>query len=536
MLGTPSQDPAMTERAPPENLQHPSKPLPVNQLEPDNRSVTTSDGSTGSPAGRRARGRAGWVPTPAPLARELARAALAGEAPGGAPEAPILDPACGTGELLLAALEVLCARGADPLRSAARLHGLELDAERAAETRRRLRAETGDPLPGLEARVRVADALDPAQPWPARALIVANPPWVSFSGRQAGELEPERRALYRASWAAFRAWPSLHGAFLERIAQHVGTGGGRAAVLLPEAVAELEGYGPAREAVERACVLAEAPRRLGEDRFADVTEPAALFVLTERAPGSGGGPGADWTSAPGAGAESDCRAWLVRRFREQPRLPVGSFADPGVHTGNAARELVRRGELGSPPPGWAPVREGRDLAPYVLGRPQAWLRTDLEPVKGVLRFRRAALERYQSFPVLLRQTAARPLAALHDGPTYFRNSLLACRAVPDLDPAFVVAVLNGPAAGAWHRVTAPDARQKSFPQVKVGALATLPFPLVARGSAAADHDAIARLVRELGDAPDPARLHELEERVLALYGLAQDERAVLRRAAAGVTS
>ena len=146
------------------------------------------------------------------------------------------------------------------------------------------------------------------------------------------------------------------------------------------------------------------------------------------------------------------------------------------------------------------------------------------------RFRFAPLERYRSVPVLLRQTADRPLAALHTAPTYFRNSLLACIPPPELDPAYVVAVLNSPVAALWHRIRFRDARQRTFPQVKVGHLRTQPLPIARREQAPEHHDEIAALARALTDAlrPPLEPLRRLEERVLDGFRLSREERGRIR--------
>lgn len=413
--------------------------------------------------------------TPAPLAARAERQ-LAEQAPAGS---TLLDPACGEGALLAA--------------GAASGHwGDLLGLEREAASARRA-AEILGPH-----RIRNADALAPSTSWPPGAWILANPPWVSFSGRQAAaeaELPTDTAG-----------WPSLHGAFLERIARYIAAESTGAVVLLPASLVELDGYAPLRARVERWARPARV-HELGESAFPGVIEPAVQLLLLPRETGAAIGP---WL-------QSEASKSLEAAFAGHPRLPARSFADPGVHSGNSAKQIVR------------PAREtqheslaqGRDLAPYNLGPPSARLRTDLRPTPD-RRFRIAARERYEGFPVLLRQTANRPLAALHIPPTYFRNSLLACRPVEGLDPAFIVAVLNSATAGAWHRARFRDARQKAFPQVKVGHLATQPFPIAHRDADPELHDEVAGRVRALDpDGPHFERERAaIESRVELAFGLA----------------
>lgn len=411
--------------------------------------------------------RQGVCITPRELARDVARSVLE---PWNRPVPGVLDPACGDGALLAAAWRCGRRRGLRP----GRIFGLEIDAELAERARERLRSLI--PGAGGERAARnviTTDALSAEAVWPPGTLVVANPPWVSFSGRQSRGADP-------ASKPAGAGWPSLHGAFLERIARHVARERTRAAILLPAPVLDGESYGALRRTVTARVELGAPPRELGEKAFPGVVEPACLLELRPRErPGRGSR--APWVPAP-AGE-------LIERLERYPRLPAECFRDPGVHSGNAARELiVREGR-----PGLPGIREGRDLQPYRLGAPRIRLNVELERT-AERRFRMASLERYRAVPILVRQTADRPIAALHTEPTYFRNSLLACTPPPGLAPAFVVAVLNSRVARDWHRANFRDARQRTFPQVKVAHLRSLPMPIRDRNEAPALHERVVRIV------------------------------------------
>ena len=435
--------------------------------------------------------------TPPALATTLARRVLAREGGG------VLDPACGDGALLVAAWRV--GRGLG-LR-AGDLHGIEIDAGLAERARRRLRREIGGRGGERAAEnVRVADALSPDVPWPAGTHVLANPPWVSFSGRQASG-----RDARVAGWlAGARGWPSLHGAFLARISEHVAAEGTRAGVLLPGALCEARGYGALRHAVSARAGLAAPPEDLGEAAFEGVVEPAVLLELEPRAANAPPASDAPWDGPPRE------HGALLDALRDHPRLPARAFGDPGVHTGNSARALIRE-----PGEGLPLVREGRDLVAFRLGAPRLALDVRVQR-SAERRFRYGPLERYRAVPVLVRQTADRPIAALHTAPTYFRNTLLACSPPPELDPAFVVAVLNSPVAAAWHRLSFRDARQRTFPQVKVAHLRSLPFPFLRRAEAPRLHDRVRDTVRALATASGPtveAQGRRLDRWILSAFGL-----------------
>ncbi len=383
---------------------------------------------------------------------------------------PILDPACGDGALLLAALEALGGAPAAP-----RLWGIEISAELAARTRQRLADATGLEPEHFSHRITSADALAKDTAWPPGAAVIANPPWLSFSGRHAA---PERSGK-RPPQAG---WPSLQGAFLERIAAHCAEARQPAHLILPASLLDLPRYEPSRAAAFQHAHLARAPIELGESAFPGVIEPS---VIAELAPGSSAG------TAPTFNEPSDTTLseFKLERF---PKLPLGTFTDAGVHTGNSGAELVAKGAH----EGWAALRRGADLSAYHMGGPSLSLRLDLARDEQ-RRFRIAALAHYTSFPILLRQTAARPVAALHDAPTYFRNSLLAVRPVPGLAPEFLVALLNSSLSAAWLRANYRDARQRTFPQMKIGALQTLPTPWLSRSEQPELHDAIVEAVTAL---------------------------------------
>jgi len=443
-------------------------------------------------------GALGYVATPGPLALDL----VGVRAPGG-----LLDPACGDGALLLAAWE---ASGHDP-GLAERLHGIELDPERARRTRRLLREAIGGEAGRRAARrVVCADALL-AERWPRGTAVAANPPWVSLTGRQRGAVDPERERAYREAYPEIARWPSLHGAFLARIARHVAAERAAARVLVPETTCHGARYAPLRAEVERGCGVRWI-RRAVQGEFPGVVETAALLEL-----GPEPGP-ARW--APASTASDDRLAAHLAGF---PRLPARCFGDVGVHTGNRARALVRRGvEPSSLGAGSAPLREGRDLRAFALGPPTAALAVDAVREPGAS-FRIPPLERHVAVPILVRQTAARPIAARHTAPTYFRNSLLACTPPPGLAVEVVLAVLNSEVAAALHRASFADARQAAFPQVKVRHLRALPFPWLDRSESAREHDEIVDLVRAIeleGGSASRGSLEALERLVLRAFRLA----------------
>jgi N-6 DNA Methylase len=429
----------------------------------------------------------GRVYTPAALAARLVRRAL--DPLAGQPR--ICDPACGEGAFLVEARRVLVERGMAPFDAERCLFGVDVDGDAVARARRA--------LPGAE--IVHADAL--AMDWGARRFdaVVGNPPWASFSGRHAEDLpEAMRRTLSR--YESFRGWPSLHGPFLELA---VRLSRGRVAFLLPSQVLDLDGYGAVR-AIVRAHCRVEGILDCGERGFEGVTQPCCALFLVRKEGGSGGG------AAPLLVTAED----LVR-FADFRRPPPDAFGDIGVHTGNCAAKLLRtRGY---------PIHEGRDVLPYRVLRARKHFDPEARVGPGDY-FRAATLARYREVPIVLRQTAARPIAALHRDAGYFRNSVLACMGVPGLPHEVTVAWLNSSAVAHYHVAAVREASQLAFPQVKLKHLRDLPLPRAEDAPVG-----LFRLAREVAREGRECVEPDLDALVSAWFGLDAATHAHLRAAA-----
>jgi len=343
--------------------------------------------------------------------------------------------------------------------------------------------------------------------------VLANPPWISLSGRQRG------RSTGRDAGQAAQAgsWPALHTRLALR-PLHLLAPGRIAGLLLPAQVADLPGYGGFRRAWAERVRLIE---RVGEDAFPGVVSPTCLVVA---------GPPSEEPLIEVRGATRDAlpRAWLradpegpwrapLRRLlRDWPppgfSLAPGAFGDLGLHSGNAARRLFSD----APCPGAQAVLEGRDVHAFGRPIPQRWFDPQARPGPGEV-FSIGRWRQAQACPLLLRQTADRPVAARNPG-LPFRNSVLGCRGVPGLPHEVTLALLNSAALARLYRALTPDAGQRAFPQVKIGTLARLPWPEALDASTqAALVDLARRLEATTPEARGPwqARLDRLAE---AIYG------------------
>jgi SAM-dependent methyltransferase len=424
----------------------------------------------------------GKVYTPAPLAREVVRRTL--EPLAGRRNLRILDPACGDGVFLREA-----GRYVDPHC----LVGMDIDAAAVARARRE--------LPGAD--LRVGDAL--RHGWRERFdAVLGNPPWISWSGRHAQPLAERDRRYYAGRYETFAGWPSLHGLFLELA---VRLSRGRIGLLLPAQVCDLDGYGPLRAFVRRHCRVSSV-LDCGEGCFQGVTQPCGALFLEAGASAGGATPfwGPD-TSDPE----------LLRYLDTFPKPPPTAFGDIGVHTGNCARKLLR--------PGGLPIREGKQVHAFRLDPPRRTLTIDPPRAPGEY-FRVGEHARFLAVPIVLRQTAARPVAALHREPAYFRNSVLACHGIEGVDPALVVAWLNSSVVGWYHRARVREAGQRAFPQLKLKHLRDLPAPPWDDAS-----PGLRRQARHV--TPCHAAVARLDGMVSAWFGLEAGTHARMRRALLG---
>lgn len=355
-------------------------------------------------------------------------------------------------------------------------------------------------------------------------VVLGNPPWVSYTGRQQTEAPGRMLPLFLQLAPATSRWPATHTAFL-LLAARLFAPRGQGGVVLPRQVGDLDAYEPVRSAMAERATLQRLVD-VGEDAFPGVTQAVGLFVF--RAHESSSHADASWSPEAKTGSVVAKGGFdAVQATAHFPRFAPKTFADPGVHTGNVSKKIILDGAASSLPE-HPPVREGKDIVPFACLRPRRrlWVNPALE--QGEYCTIRD-LSRYSGVPILVRQTADRPIAARHTNPTYFRNSLLACAGVPGVSDIVVVAFLNSALFACIHRALSRDADQKAFPQVKVKHLHGLPAlpteSLNARSGAVTLGEAIERAGEDAerhaaNGEPVPAEMRlTIERLVLAAFGL-----------------
>lgn len=355
-------------------------------------------------------------------------------------------------------------------------------------------------------------------------LVLGNPPWVAFAGRATQPLSPALRAHYRAQYRAFSGYPTLHALFIELAARHAPRG--VVALLIPSPVADLDGYRHVRAALSDTHAVREPLLELGQDAFASVTQPCFALVASPRAE-----PAAqperpfvlsERRRSDGAAAAVVTPAALLR-LSELPRLPPELFGEMGLQTNRAVSErLLHRG---TPPPAdysYA-LLEGRNVVEFALGQPKLFLKPDRALLDQLgCRLRDAA--DYRRVKLVVRQTAAIPIAAAHDG-TPFRNSLLAGFELPGFPLGLTLGLLNSTLYRALHLASRRDARQGAFPQVKIAHLRSLPAPPLG-----AELERVTRIALQATAAGlTPPLRRELDATVYDLFGVSTAEQVEISR-------
>ena len=200
----------------------------------------------------------------------------------------MLDPSCGTGNLLVAAAERLLARGAKPLAVARAIRGVEIDEGAAQVARARLVALLGGGVAvrrAVQASIRCADAVQVPTAWLACDVALANPPFLGQL-RRGTAIDRATAAKWRARLGeAVRGYADPAAAFLLLAARSLREGG-RAAVILPRSMLAAASVQPVRDAVGQ---VARLEAVWMDDRFAfDAgTRVCALALARARESGPG---------------------------------------------------------------------------------------------------------------------------------------------------------------------------------------------------------------------------------------------------------
>lgn len=385
----------------------------------------------------------------------------------------VVDPACGGGAFLLAAL----ARGVAP----SHLHGVDIDPTAVAVCRLAL-ALAG--APGAD--VRLGDALDDATEMPPADVVVGNPPW----GQKGLRFPKARAAQLRRRYRTARGVLDPFALFVERGLELVGEGG-RVALVLPDIVL-LKNQRPVRDLLleHRLELIAHAGRA-----FAGVNLDAVVLVARRGAAARGHRVHIDFGVPPerqSALPQSVFAELPGHRFnihltepalavlrRLAPLPPLGDRFEihEGVHTGNARGKLIAR-ESG---PAREPIVIGRkELVRHRLAWGGAWI--DLAPDRldraGGDYANLGRSEWHRAPKIVVRRTGDHVVAARDPDGIWITNNAFVVVPRAAMDAAAMaahVALLNSRFMTWYFRTQVPRVG-RLFAELKIEHLAAFPLP------------------------------------------------------------
>jgi len=437
------------------------------------------------------RKRHGIYYTPRPVAERIvsdALDALPGLNRKKVPWLRIIDPACGCGAFLAAAMRVLHRRFG-VLPEPENICGIELQPLAVETATLRLRwlylNLTG--RPGAPRIVR-ADALrENIFPAASFDLVLGNPPFVPISAIP----EPEKsrlRGLYRFTNGRF----NLFSLFIEQGAR-LAREGGVCGWLAPDRLLLNTQGEPMRRWLlteqHLISVAALPPGLFGKA----VVDSAAVIFRRERMPPdarirideAGSVPAADILAFPGCRIVSGlCRDGAFLRPLLAHSVPLGQIADvrDGVIQGTVGDELFPDTPDRAANP--KPLLTGRDVVPMKTSPRSRWIDYDPVRMNDLEESRRGARANglrmrspdiFERPKVLTRQTADRIVAACDSaGRYYYANTLHGTSPRPGtVSLHFLAVVMNSAVVDRWYRLVASESG-KPFPQVKIAILKRLP--------------------------------------------------------------
>jgi len=400
----------------------------------------------------------------------------------------IIDPACGCGAFLAAAMRVLHRRFG-VLPPPENICGIELQplaAEVAALRLRWLYLSLTD-RPGAPRIVR-ADALrEKVFPAPSFDLVLGNPPFVPVNSIP----EQEKRRL-RAEYRFTNGRFNLFSLFLE-LGARLTREGGVCGWLAPDRLLLNTQGEPMRRwlLTEQRLISASAlpPGLFGKA----VIDSAAVIFRREPMPPDGSVridsaesvPAADILAFPGcrivAGLGGD--GAFLRTVRAHS-VPLGEIADvrDGVIQGTVGDALFANSPKRAANP--KPLLTGRDVTRMKIAPHSRWIDYDPARMNALEEARRGTRanglrmrtrEVFERPKILSRQTADRIVAACDPvGRYYYANTLHGTAPLRGtFSLHFLAVVMNSAVVDRWYRIVASESG-KPFPQVKIAILKRLP--------------------------------------------------------------
>ena len=394
----------------------------------------------------------------------------------------LCDPACGCGFFLLVFINQLKTDGLISSRQIAdfvhhNVFGIDIDPIAVEITQYSLYFLVDSQfrnLNNIRSNIQCANTLfsddalctQPYIPKHQFDIIIGNPPWISYSGKHAEPIPKAVKRYYREKFQSAQGWISLAALFIERSLELL-SDSGTLALLVPVQLCDLAGYSAFREFVLCSSIPIEPFILFPASVFGDISTPSVAMILKKRKASSMQTRILEITHR-----QTTRQIEVLEKLNRLSKPPPEIFIDCGVHTGNCASKLILHAPISK---NSKPIYEGKNLFGSGLEPPKLWLNCSYSKQKNEY-FNIRPLDTYHSCKILIRQTASKPIACLHNPKHYFRNSILGCIGLPNIPDKILLYWLHSTLVEWFHMMTIRESTQKSFPQIKIAHLRNLPLP------------------------------------------------------------
>ena len=368
--------------------------------------------------------------TPADIAKQLLSKLTAINS-----DSTCCDPACGGGALLLAAIRKFELKPEN-------IFGFDIDEMAVEITRFAIWLETG--YWSINNIIKKNMIIDNQLNY-RFDLVVANPPWVAYSGRHGKPLDNATKEFLRINNPAFADYLTLHGAFVY-ICSVILKENGYLAMLLPSSVSDGIRMKPTRDAHDATCEVVDLFSLQTNTKYFKST----IGLISRKSSGVSNWSRIKWTEE---------EKIFMEKMNKYPKFPLGTFKTNGYQS--------RKGDIWSTNqlPGMLPIHVGADVSENGLNPVMYWY----DP--KTLRNRMHSADEYAKVNVFLRQTAVHPRACKGDGVPY-RNSIFGAYTPQGWTDDQFVNYLNSEGIRRYFRLSCV---KLGIPQLYVWALEMLPM-------------------------------------------------------------
>jgi hypothetical protein len=124
---------------------------------------------------------------------------------------------------------------------------------------------------------------------------------------------------------------------------------------------------------------------------------------------------------------------------------------------------------------------------------------------------------FKQVRIVIKRDAARPVAAKHNPPAFFRDDVIACFGAPDMDDDYLLGIFNSEYFGRLYRDSFAQTRLRAESRITLEQLRALPVP--SKRAAGANYKTIVELSQALQKVAgrDPKLIAQLDTAVRKAY-------------------